>query len=245
MDTRSLLAVLIGFSTLFLSACGLNVVQGSGHVVTEQRSASDFNRVELAGSGEVVITQGAGESLAVEAEDNLLSHIGTEVRGHTLYLGIHDGLPDVVVLPTRPIIYHVSMKSVAGLTLSGSGDIRAAHVESDQLDLNLTGSGNVLVDSLNAARVTSRITGSGNCRLGGGLVQSQAVDIGGSGSYTSENLQSAAGTVTITGSGEAVLRVQETLEARITGSGSVRYYGTPQVTEHVTGSGTIQALAMR
>jgi len=213
--------------------------------VTEQRSASDFNRVELAGSGEVVITQGDQESLAVEAEDNLLSHIGTEVRGHTLYLGVQDGLPDVVVLPTRPVIYHVSMKSVAGLTLSGSGDIKTAHLDTDQLDLSLTGSGNVLVDSVNATRVTSRISGSGNCRLGGGSVQSQVVDIGGSGSYTSENLQSAAGTVTITGSGQAVLWAQQTLEARITGSGSVRYYGTPQVTQRVIGSGSIEALAMR
>jgi hypothetical protein len=245
MDTRSLLAVLVGISTLFLSACGMNVVRGSGHVATEQRAASDFNQVELAGSGEVVVTQGDQESVAVEAEDNLLSHIDSEVRGHTLYLGFRSGIPGEMVLPTRPIIYRVSMKTVAGLVLSGSGDIRAAHVETDQLDLGLTGSGNILVDSLNARSVTTRITGSGNCRVGGGLVQNQSFELGGSGSYTSEKLQSATSTVTITGSGEAVVWAQQTLDAAISGSGTVRYYGTPQVTQRVTGSGTIQAVAMR
>jgi hypothetical protein len=245
MYTRFLFPGLLTVGTLLLTGCGLTVVRGSGRVVTETRPASDFNRVELVGSGEVVVTQGDQEALAVAAEDNLLSHLRTEVRGHTLYLGLRPDTIGEMIVPTQPITYYVSLKTVEALTLSGSGNIRAAQVDAGQLDLNLTGSGNITLDTLTAQTVRTRITGSGNCRLGGGTTQTQTVDIGGSGNYTSDKLQSQTSTVTITGSGEAALWAQDTLQAGITGSGNVRYYGRPQVTQHVTGSGKIEALAMR
>jgi hypothetical protein len=193
----------------------------------------------------VIVTQGDQESLVVEADDNLLSHLRTEVRGSTLYLGLHTNDVGDILQPTRPIKYYVSLKTVEALVLSGSGDIQAANVEAEQLDLNLTGSGNITIDSLSAKAVRSTITGSGNCRVGGGTAQIETVGIGGSGNYTADKLQSTASTVTINGSGEADVWARETLEAGITGSGTVRYYGTPQVTRRVTGSGTIEAVAMR
>ena len=55
-------------SALLVSGCGLtiaqpSVIQGSGNVVVEARSVSDFNRVSLSGSGEVVITMSPKRSL--------------------------------------------------------------------------------------------------------------------------------------------------------------------------------------
>jgi hypothetical protein len=245
MNTRFIFTGLLGFCALLLSGCGFTVVRGSGHVVTETRPVSDFSRVDLVGSGQVIVTQGDQESLVVEADDNLLSHLRTEVRGGTLYLGLHTNEIGDILQPTQPIKYYVSLKTVEALVLSGSGDIQAANVEAEQLDLNLTGSGNINIDTLTAKTVRSTITGSGNCRVGSGTTQMETVGIGGSGNYVADKLQSTASTVTITGSGEADVWAQNTLEAGITGSGTVRYYGTPQVTRRVTGSETIEAVAMR
>jgi hypothetical protein len=216
-------------------------VQGSGHVVTETRQVSDFTRVELLGSGEVVLTQGDEEALQVEAEDNLLGHIRTEVRGHTLYLSLNNGEVPEILQPTRPIKYYVSLKAVEGLAVSGSGDISAGNVTADSLDLSINGSGNISIDTLAAKTLKSTIRGSGKCEVRGGTAADQAVDISGSGNYAGGKLEGETGSVQITGSGAATVRVKATLEARISGSGDVYYYGTPRVTEHITGSGNIQA----
>jgi hypothetical protein len=239
MNTRILLPGILTIVAALLSGCGLNVIQGSGHVITETRPVSDFSRVELLGSGEVVLTQDDQESLTVEAEDNLMSRIRTEVRGHTLYLSLdYDDLPEII-LPTRTIRYHVSLKTVEGLTLSGSGNIRAEQLKADVLDMTISGSGNIILGSLTAKTTNSRITGSGKCEVGGGTAQTQTVVISGSGDYDGEKLAGETITVRITGSGKARVWAQDTLEAHITGSGDVVYSGTPHVTELITGSGRV------
>src|SRR4051812_14457869 len=50
----------------------------------EDRHLSGFNAVDLAGSFDVYITQGSTESVKVEAPDNIIDHILTEVRGGVL-----------------------------------------------------------------------------------------------------------------------------------------------------------------
>ena len=86
MNKKMLLPlVLIMF---LLSAC--NAVRGSGDVVTETRAVSGFDQVSLSGQGELIVTQGDQESLEIEAEDNIIAVIETEVRGNTLYIGIKE-----------------------------------------------------------------------------------------------------------------------------------------------------------
>ena len=241
MNTRDLLTGILPLFALLLSACGLNVIRGSGNVTDETRAVSDFSRVELVGSGEVILTQGDQEALKVEAEDNLMSHIQTEVRGHTLYLGLNrDGLPEILV-PTRPIKYYVSLKTVEGLTVSGSGDIRSEQLKADNLELVISGSGDITLNTLTAKTVNSKITGSGDCEVGGGATPTQTVEINGSGNYKGEKLAGEAVVVKITGSGGATVWAKNTLEARITGSGDVYYYGAPQVTQRITGSGDVHS----
>jgi hypothetical protein len=245
MDTRIFLTSLLSLFVLILSGCNVNAVRGSGRVVSENRAVSDFSRVELLGSGDVVLTQGNEETLKVEAEDNLLSHLRTEVRNHTLYLGLTDDNGNVVIFPTRPIKYYVTVKTIEGLKLSGSGNINAQKLQTEALALDITGSGNIHLDALDAKTLQSTISGSGKCELDQGTVPAQQVEISGSGNYQSRNLAGQTVTVRITGSGAATVWAENTLEAHVTGSGDIHYYGTPQVTERVTGSGRVQAEGKR
>jgi len=241
MITKLLYTSILPLLALILSSCNLTVVRGSGHLVSETRPASDFNRIELVGSGNVVLTQGSEEALKVEAEDNLMSYLRTEVRGHTLYLGFRDTLANEIIVPTRPVKFYVNLKTLEGLKISGSGNISAHELQAGQLALDVTGSGDIVIDSLTAQTVESSISGSGRVQLSQGTAPEQRVDIGGSGNYQGEKLAGQTVTVKISGSGNATVRAEETLEARITGSGDIRYYGTPRVTESITGSGHLRA----
>ena len=54
------------------SGCGFQMVTGSGNIVTETRNVSGFTSITLAGIGNLYLTQGAAESVRIEAEDNLI-----------------------------------------------------------------------------------------------------------------------------------------------------------------------------
>ena len=83
----------------FITACGSNtilgsreVIKGSGNVITESREVSGFNGVSHTGIGRVTITQGDTESLTIQADDNLMEYITSEVKNDTLELGFDENV---------------------------------------------------------------------------------------------------------------------------------------------------------
>ena len=217
-----------------LSAC--NVVRGSGDVISESREVSGFDSVNLSGAGDVIITQGEGESLTIETDDNIMEYITSEVRGGTLYLGTEE-LTNVMA--TR-LVFTLGVDELTAVDVSGSGSIKAASIETDSLELGISGSGSVDVDSLTADELNVRISGSGDVRLAGETPE-QDIDISGSGQYEAGDLLSESVVVSISGSGEATIWTTGSLDADVSGSGMVNYYGTPTVNSSTSGSGEVNS----
>jgi uncharacterized protein YfiM (DUF2279 family) len=59
-------------------------VSGSGNVVSEKRNVADFKAIEVGGVFEVEVVAQKEFSVEIEADDNLLQFIKTEVNGETL-----------------------------------------------------------------------------------------------------------------------------------------------------------------
>lgn len=226
--------LLVGAGFL-LSVCQL--VTGSGDNVTETREVSNFDRINLEGSGEVVIVQSGEESLVIEADANLLPNVTSEVSGGTLTLALESGNSGIF---SSKITYKVGVDDLVGASIEGSGDITAESLETDSLDVDISGSGEVKIDNLTAEELATVIEGSGNAQLAG-EVEQQTIDIAGSGKYSASDLKSDSATVTIGGSGKAIVWAMETLNATIDGSGSVDYYGSPSVNASESGSGSVNS----
>ena len=159
MKRRTILIAIV----LLLCACGLRAVRGSGRLVTESRDVRDFDRVSLTGSGEVILIQGEEESLTIETNDNVMRDVTSEVKGGTLTLGTESGK----LISATQLRFTVTVRDLAGLTVSGSGDITAERVDTDRLEVRVSGSGDVQIDALTADRVEVRISGSGDVALAG------------------------------------------------------------------------------
>ena len=240
MSTNSLkVAGLLIIVVFLLSACNVNFVRGSGDLITETRNVSDFDSVNLSGSGEVIIIQSGEEALVVETDDNIMEYVTTEVRGGTLHLGF-DTIRAGTISPTR-LTFTLNVDDLNGLDISGSGNIEAESIETSSLDVSVSGSGDVLIDSLKADEVEARISGSGEVELAGEAAK-QDIDISGSGKYRARDLLCETITVKIGGSGDATVWAMESLDARISGSGSVNYYGNPTVNSSTSGSGQITSM---
>jgi hypothetical protein len=234
-------------AALLFSGCGFvnivvgsnqNTVRGSGKIATETRTVSNFNQVSLLGSGDLTIQSGEHESLTIEAEDNILPLIRSEVKGSRLELGFK---PNTSVDHSRPIHFTLVVKNLTAVTLEGSGNVTNSSLNTDHLDLSILGSGNMRFENLKAQALKLDLVGSGNVDVAG-EVQSQQVSIPGSGSYRANDLNSQTAQVSILGSGEANLWAEKSLDIEIAGSGSVKYYGSPQVTQKITGSGNVRSL---
>lgn len=235
---RLVLALLLLAAIVSVTACDVSFTRGSGDLITETREVSGFDSIDLSGFGEVNVTQGGGESLTIETDDNVMEHVKAEVSGGTLNLGFEDGVN--AVLPTR-LVFTVGVDELTSVSISGSGDIESEMIVTDRFDATISGSGDVQIPELTADAVEARISGAGEIDLGGEAAD-QNVNIGGSGSYRGGDLRGETVKVTIGGSGNATVWATDSLETNISGSGSVKYYGSPSVNTSNSGSGDVNSL---
>lgn len=246
MGKKGLLILLPGLTLILaIIACnaGLRVIQGSGNVVTETRPVSNFDSIVLSGSGEVIITQGGSESLTIETDDNVMEHVKAEVEGGTLKLGLVTGRPTGVnIQSTSRLVFYVGVDDLSGLDTSGSGEIEADRIKTGNLDLSVSGSGAIQIADLIANEVKADISGSGEIGLVG-EADAQDVNVSGSGIYQAGEVCSAEVNVSVSGSGNATVCATESLDASVSGSGTIDYYGNPLSTNtSESGSGSVNNL---
>ena len=237
---RMLLPLLL----LFLNACILQTIRGSGNIVTEARDVRDFNRVVFGGTGELLLTQSGEESLTVSADDNVMGYIEAEVRGKTLYIGLTDK-PGPGVSPSQPIRFNLNVKEIASLDVAGIARTETGEIVTEQLAVKVSGSSSLSMTSLEAQKLTLNLSGSNEVEVTGiGEVTEQKVVLIGASSYYALGLRSQSADVTMSGSSEAAVWATDFLDVSVAGKGSLDYYGNPQISQRVSGKARINSLGI-
>jgi hypothetical protein len=188
-------------------------VRGSGNVITETRDVSGFDEIVLLGSGDVVVSVTGTESLMIEAEDNIMPLLTTEVRGGRLELGSKSSFS-----ATQGITYTITAAALQGVEINGSGDVAATGIDAELFAVTINGSGDVEAS---------------------GMSRELEIGINGSGNYNGEDLVASLGNVDVSGSGFAVVQVTDDLTVSVSGSGAVEYIGDPTLDQSVSGSGDV------
>ena len=124
--------------------------RGSGKVITEQRDVSGISAVNLATIGRMTIEVGNVESLRVEAEDNLMQYLKTDVSNGELTIKNRDLIN---LNNTKPIRYFLTVKNLDSISISSSGDIQAPDLESRAFSINISSTGNLDIGALKADRL--------------------------------------------------------------------------------------------
>jgi len=221
-------------------------VQDSDRAVIEDRGLSGFTRIDMRGIGDLVLTQGEADSVTVVADDDVISHVLTEVRDGTLVLSAKPGPWWRVVMRRHTTIrFEVTIAAIEALSLSGVGDVEAGPIRADELAVVLSGTGDITVESLDARGLAVTVSGAGEFEVWGGSVERQTVAVSGAGEYRADGMRSESADVRVSGAGEIRLDVRAHLDAVISGAGSIKYHGTPEVTRRISGVGSIKALGGR
>lgn len=216
-------------------------------VKTETRAVSGFDEVVLRGFGNATIIQGDDEGLTIEADEEILSRLASDVRGNKLVLGLNlewwEWLTcwfNWVFMSDKEVRYTIRLRDFAGARISGSGKIRADDLHSSTCRFRISGAGEVVIHQLTADAVETHISGSGNIRIAG-RAQTQQIRISGPGSVQNSELETLDTDIYISGSGKASVNATRNLEVGISGSGSVFYRGRPQIRKSISGAGRVGA----
>ena len=232
----------------------------SGKVYVKQGSPQ---KVEIEGSADVL------EKVKTKVEGNKLT-IGPEGSWNNWSWGDDD---KVTVYVTVANIEGLSVSGsgdmiaqtkITGneldLNVSGSGSLEA-EIDAGDVDADVSGSGGMDLKG-KCKSFTSDISGSGSVSLNlaiagaadfdlsgsgkikaAGTAQTVKADITGSGEILAANLETDKCNVHISGSGDVEINVKTELDARISGSGTVSYKGSPaRVNADSSGSGKVRKM---
>lgn len=209
--------------------------------VTE--TVAPFTRLQVSGTAEVVLVQGDGHTVALPAGSRKSAHLSWEVHDGTLYLESEGGGHwwDLLVGNTgnRAPQIVVTFADLREIAAQGTVKLSAAGIKVNDLKVEGTGGTAVRIDDLVAQDL--QVTGAGALRADiSGRVVNQEITISGAGDFRGGRLLCQNATVFVAGAARVLVNAEKTLNATISGAGSVEYIGDPKVTERVSGVGRVK-----
>lgn len=205
------------FCSLVLISCNKEKIVGSGNIITDPRTVTDFYGVSVFGSSNVFISYANNYSVSVKGYENIVPKLRTYVENGILVVKFAD---DVNITNDNSEVY-ITMPSLISVSDQGSSDIKVSgsFIGMENLSVSTSGSGDIEFDN--------------------GSVQNIVLKISGSGDISAYGMLSKNATININGSGDAQVSASDKLKATISGSGNVYYKGNPTIESSVSGSGQV------
>ncbi len=196
-----------------LCSCNWLGIRGNGHIITDQRSVTDFTELKASG-GFIIEWRSGAPSVSIQTDDNLLQYIDVGVSDSKLQIRTRERLH-----PTRHIVVTITSQQLNGADLRGAVDLAAHHLAGPKFYVRAAGASEITVD---------------------GTVDELLSDMTGAGDLRAKSLVTKTAEISTTGAGDAVVNVSDTLRVSITGAGDVVYYGNPKnIEKHITGAGSV------
>lgn len=179
-----------------------NYVKGSGKKATVSRNISNFERIKITGTLDLVYSQGR-YSVQITGDENVINNIKTDVNGGVLLI-----YSDKHFSTNMPITVKVSSPQLDAVIVDGSSDVSLKNIRSEKFLIQLNGTGDI-----NAT----------------GKVNSLAIDVFGSGDVNTKTLIAQHVEAKLNGTGDLYVTALQSLNATVSGAGDIVYYGNPPV----------------
>lgn len=212
MKRIAISATLASILALVFSGC-MSGVRGSGVRKTEKRDLPAFNAIETSGAFEVEVNCQKPASFELEADDNIVPLIQTEVRNGVLHVSTTKSY-----MSSGGIVLRITVPDLASVKSTGAGKFHVSDVKNDSFE----------IQSMGAAQVVA----SG---------QTKSVKIGstGAGKIDAHNLRANNAEVSVTGAAGVDVYATDQLDVTVSGAGRVTYSGNPKVNKNISGAGQV------
>jgi Putative auto-transporter adhesin, head GIN domain len=218
------------FLSIFLAA----IVSGYSQNAAENRPVTGFHGVEVSGGIDLYLTSGS-ESVSVSAaNEDIRSHIVTEVVNGVLRIHLQENWNTGLSNPKMKA--YVSVVKLNKLEASGGGDIFIQkEITTGDLSIVLSGGGD-LEGKLNADNVSINQSGGSNVKLSGN-VKELHVNASGGGNLEGFGLITDFASIHSSGGSNSQITVNKELRVVASGGGDVYYKGHAMVKEIKTSGG--------
>ena len=234
MKTIKKLTILLFVSVIFTS-CSINIfdrIEGNRNVISEKRKIeNDFSRVKVSSGIDLFIKQGSKVSLTVEADENLHDYIITEVDGDQLKIYV-DG--NIWRAKARKV--YLTVTNIDDLrATSGSDVVSEGVIKSKDLRLS-TSSGADMNVEIDAENVSTSSSSGSDLRVKGRSTNHESKATSGS-SINAYGLESKNVTASVSSGADIGVFATESIDARASSGGDIRYKGSPERVNKKSSSG--------
>lgn len=198
---------------IFNVSVNIGAEKGSGTVAVESRELADFDSIEVGGVFQVEITAQKDFAVEIEADDNLLQYIKTEVSGGRLEIST-----DKRIKTSNPIRVRISAPNIERLDASGASRVSLTNINNAELTVDTSGA-----SKINIAGETSNLI----------------VDVSGASQIDAEGLKTVNANVEASGASHVNLNVSGELRSDASGASRITYSGTPNVSKKTSGASTV------
>ena len=228
--------------TLLLSSCNMDIrlgqVNGNGNVVTDERTVTEnFTAVKGSAGLDVYLTEGAENKIVVEADENLLDIIETEINNGKLNITTTENIGR-----SKSKKVHVTYKEINKIYASSGADVIGNSViKSEKITLDAS-SGSDLEVEVFAKEVIAETSSGADLNVSGKATLLMA-------SSSSGSAIKARGLLVINCNADAssgadiTVNVKEKPSTEATSGGNIKYYGNPSaVSNDASRSGKVRKM---
>jgi hypothetical protein len=204
-------------------------IKRTGPIVKETRVLAEFTRVEAEDNLNVFITQDTVQEVVIEAGENIVPLIETELQGATLFIRNRNRC-NWTRSYDKPLNVYLKMKTIKYITNSGTALVKSLNaITEPSFDLETKNSGDIQL-TVNNSVVTSHIFGSGDVILSGNTNQ-HFCDIGGTAYLYCKDLTTSYTYIHTFTIGPSEVKTTGTIDCSIDGKGDILCFGRPTVVQ--------------
>jgi hypothetical protein len=212
-------------------------IKGTGNVITQARTVSNFSGVDVSGAINVYMKQDSSFNVKVEIDDNLQQFIRVKVENGILYIQQED---NTSLDATGKIKVYISAPLIKSMEASGACNIISENqlFSNEAISISLSGSCDARVD-MKTPKVTADLSGACTLALKG---EAKEFSIEGSGSSEIKcfDLLTEQTKLDISGACDAEVFASVKLDIEASGSSDVKYKGNAAVNQNISGSGSVR-----
>lgn len=227
--------------TLLLSSCGFDLnfgdfgtgEKGNGIIVAETREIiEEFTMVSASEGLDVYVTQGNDFDISVEADENILDLIGTDINNGKLKIHAIENIGRA----TKKV--YVTLPTVTGLyASSGSHLVTENKIQADKLEIDAS-SGALLNADVNVSDMEVDASSGANISLSG-TANALYVDGSSGANIKATDLMTVACNAGASSGANISIHVSENLTADASSGGNISYKGDPSVQKNKSVSGSV------
>lgn len=211
-------------------------LKGNGNMQTQDREVSGFKGLDVSGGFEVYVMLGNNEGVRIEADENLLENIKTEVKGGVLHIYNEESITTKSTMKA-----FVTLRELNSLDISGGVKvISKSTFKTANFKMDLSGASNVQL-ALDTNKLTAEMSGASKIALTGKADQ-LVLDMSGASKVEAENLEAKNVKVEASGASKVKVFATESLAIDASGASHVWYKGSPSITSETSGGTRISKL---